>query len=254
MRSETRHHLVELNRRFYQHHNQAFDTSRQRPWQGWQRMAALLDGLGVDPTKTSLDVLDAGCGNGRLASFLADALPHPVSYLGVDSSLALLAQAAQRSQVNELIEADILSSTLDDQLQERRFDLVTSFGVLHHVPDLQVRRRTLRQLLQRCRPGGLLVVSIWRLDRQPRFASKVLSWEDYLQEHEEAQGVLDPTDLDSGDYLLTWSGNRSHPRYCHFPEDAEIDDWIRHLDRPLVDRWNADGASGETNLYLAFQG
>lgn len=253
MRSETRHHLIALNRRFYQHHSQAFDGSRQRPWKGWQRLLQLLADVAAEGDPPTLDVLDAGCGNGRLATYLAQQEPRAVRYVGIDSSPALLAQAAQRQAVGELIEDDLVSQAWQDRLNRRRFHGVTSFGVLHHIPGLAQRRRFLRQLADRCRPGGLLVVSIWRLDQQPRFASKVLDWHHYLAEQSQARDVLDVDDLEAGDYLLTWSGNRSHPRYCHFPDDAEIDDWIDHLGLPVVDRWRADGAGGTTNLYLAFR-
>ncbi len=258
MKAETRRHLVALNRRFYQRHSQAFDGSRQRPWRGWQRLVELLEA----PSTRSADgeplrVLDAGCGNGRLASFLRDALPRPLHYVGVDSSPELLAQAAQRPAAQTLVEADLLSDELEQKVGERRFDLVTSFGVLHHVPGLATRLELLQTLAGFCRPGGLLVVSVWRLDRQPRFADKVIPWTEYLGAEETAGPPLDLNDLEPGDVLLGWSGDRSHPRYCHFPDDAELVVWQQHfdrqhLDRPTVHRWPADGADGATNLYLAW--
>lgn len=267
MKAETRRHLVALNRRFYEHHGQAFDGSRQRPWRGWQRLVDLLQipTSQTEPATESspLRVLDAGCGNGRLATYLQDALSRPLQYVGVDSSPELLAQAAQRSAAGTLIEADLLSGTLDEELGEQRFDLVTCFGVLHHVPDLELRLDLLRRLGRRCRPGGLLVVSVWRLDRQPRFAKKVLPWAEYLdtRSHQaHAPGTqdldlqdLDMQDLEPGDVLLTWSGDRHYPRYCHFPEDRELDRWREHLPWPLLDRWSADGADNATNLYLAWR-
>lgn len=262
MKAETRRHLVALNRRFYEQHSQAFDGSRQRPWRGWQRMVELLEAPSSGPVdaetpRRALRVLDAGCGNGRLATFLDEALTTPLHYVGVDSSPSLLAQAAQRPEVDHLVEADLLADALGQSLGTDRFDLVTCFGVLHHVPALATRLQLLRTLAGRCRPGGLLVVSVWRLDQQPRFADKVIPWTEYLRATA-ADGLpldmhLDLKDLEPGDTLLGWSGDRRHPRYCHFPDDAELEIWQRHLDRPSVDRWPADGADGATNLYLSWR-
>lgn len=273
MKQRTRQYLVDLNRRFYHHHGAAFDGTRQRPWQGWERMVEMLTETSPDPTSpdpTSPDpvsadptsaaatppwtVLDVGCGNARLASYLHQALPSPLRYVGIDSSPELLASAATRPAAEALHRADLLSDDLEILLDGERFRLVTSFGVLHHVPGVEQRRQTLRRLLDRCRPGGRLVVSIWQLDRQPRFERKVLPWSEHLEHSADAQKQLDLDDLDAGDYLLTWSGDRLHPRYCHFPDDAEIDDWLQYLGQPQATRWRADGVGGTTNLYLAFRG
>ena len=76
-------------------------------------------------------VLDAGCGGGRLARFLA---PYTRLYVGVDYSVAC--ERAREFCINvphaHFIQADINSLPFTAQTA---FDFVFSHGVLHHTPD-----------------------------------------------------------------------------------------------------------------------
>ncbi|MCC6830949.1 MAG: methyltransferase domain-containing protein [Thermoleophilia bacterium] len=98
------------------------------------------------------DVLDAGCGSGRLTRELAAAVPDG-TVLAVDASVQMveearrnLADLAPRVRVGV---ADLLDLVLDDPV-----DVVFSAAVFHHVPD---HPRLFRVLLACLRPGGRLV-------------------------------------------------------------------------------------------------
>ena len=132
MNARTREQLLELNRVFYEAHAEAFDRSRgARPWPGWLRLAALLDGsssgartdracnsasdsafgvtsdpkVGATPSSTPAPrapsrralgaILDIGCGNGRFACFLHEA-GFAFRYDGVDANAALLESARRQ--------------------------------------------------------------------------------------------------------------------------------------------------------------
>ena len=107
-------------------------------------------------------VLDAGCGNGRWTIGL---LRLGCSVTAVDASASALEHL--QAAVNELCtpeeagrlepgEADLLQ--LSPDLAERRFDLVFSFGVLHHTGDT---RRALRSVSALAAPDGVLFAYLY---------------------------------------------------------------------------------------------
>jgi SAM-dependent methyltransferase len=106
--------------------------------------------------------LDAGCGGGRWTLGL---LRLGCRVTAVDSSLHALAQT--RAEIERLappamverletLPADLLR--LPGQLAVRRFDLVFSFGVLHHTGDTQ---RALANVANLVGPEGLLFVYLY---------------------------------------------------------------------------------------------
>ena len=81
--------LEELNFRFYEHFAADFDQTRSYGWAGWTPLLDLL------PTLSELKVVDIGCGNGRLAQFLARKYCTQKNncvrqYVGLDRSPSLL--------------------------------------------------------------------------------------------------------------------------------------------------------------------
>jgi SAM-dependent methyltransferase len=103
----------------------------------------ILDGL---PVGTALD---AACGTGRHAAYLAG-LGHRV--IGVDSSPDMLARARAR-----LPRADLRAGTLERlPLPDRAVDTVVCGLALTHVPDLAP---VLAEFARVLRPGGHLVIS-----------------------------------------------------------------------------------------------
>ncbi len=259
MSPETETALRAINRRFYDRYAAEFSATRGRPWPGWERVAGhLRTPPGVPAAAAPPAVLDAGCGNGRLGAFLAGRWARGLRYVGLDGCAALLHAAEQRLATvvdgTELHCFDVLEKDPAEAAGGRQFHLVTLFGVLHHVPGSGRRRQLVRRLGRLLAPDGVLAISIWRLDRSPRFGRKVVPWETYNRRRA-GRGLepVDPETLEAGDVLLSWGGSDRHPRYCHFPGDAEIEEWITETKLSLIDRFEADGPSGRDNLYLVWQ-
>jgi SAM-dependent methyltransferase len=225
--------LNDLNRRFYQTAAAEFDRSRGSGWPGWTRLLQWL------PMERPLRVLDAGCGNGRLALFLND-VGVALDYTGVDSSPALL-EAAKRAlhglpTVNATwVEADFILNF--GVLAAGPFDFVGLFGVLHHVPGAQRRSDLIAALAQRTAPGGVMAVAAWRFLEHERFRQRI---------------VPAPADLalEHHDYLLDWrAGPTPALRYCHYTDDTELDSLTRASGLTLIDAFRADGDTGDLNAY-----
>ena len=115
----------------------------------------------------ALDILVAGCGTGQESIELAR-LHRAARVLAIDLSLASLGYAARRAGelgvANlEHAQADILAleAALGDGAPPdaaRRFDVISSVGVLHHLADPLAGWRILLSLL---RPGGSMLVGLY---------------------------------------------------------------------------------------------
>ncbi len=254
----TRQQLRTLSLDFYQAQADAFDASRRDlPWPGWQRVvAALREGLrtGAEP----LLVLDIGCGNGRFAHFLRQALTSAtLDYTGVDASPALLAAAQARVEWTPPSRADfVLQDFLAEErpgrgLPEAEFALVVLMGVLHHVPSRAWREALLAAAAARLRPGGLLAFTAWQFADRDRYARQRIAWCDAPPI---AGRPIDAEALDPGDHLLRFGADPdAAPRYCHQMGEAEFAAWPEQLGLTAVDTFEADGASGDANRYWLLQ-
>ncbi|MCZ6463465.1 MAG: class I SAM-dependent methyltransferase [Proteobacteria bacterium] len=243
MNSETRLALDAINRRFYGDRDRAgeFAATRDHPWPGWERIAATLPAAPAS-------VLDLGCGNGRFAHFLGQRFPGPIAYRGVDFSDALLEAARARNPGPGMrfTRAELADPAA---LPTGPFALIAVFGVLHHVPGVEARRRLLVSLAERLTPDGRLALAVWRFGTFERFRRRVLPWEEY---NAGTDRPVDLGQLEPGDHLLRWGADpEGGPlRYCHFTDDAELDALLRALPLTVDLDFESDGRSGRTNRYL----
>jgi len=252
--TRTRQQLLRLSTDFYRAHATGFDASRgHHPWPGWERLLEWLP----EPGANTLSVLDVGCGNARLATFLASA-GHRLRYVGVDANAALLNAARERLAPDlipevELIESDFLaSSSPGESLPDGPFDLVALFGVLHHVPGRDWRMRLVRELIERAAPGGLVAVAAWQFAGRDRFERRRVEWNEIGAIRGES---IDPSQLEEGDHLLRFGTDPDlPPRYCHQVADRELDELETNLeacglDVDSIGDYRADGAEGDLNRY-----
>ncbi len=264
MNTATQTALRRINRDFYSRHAADFDRTRHPGgWPGWRRVVETASQASDSP----LHVLDLGCGNGRFALFLEgspDLRGHrPFTYLGIDLSAELIAHARTatagldhiRFQVNDIEECP---------LDEATCDLVVLFGVLHHLPGFDTRRRTLERAAAAVAPGGLLALTCWQFADNPGFEKRQLDWA--------SEEDVDPAELEPGDHLLRWGpaegrrqsrrrsssrlrrqrvGRPAHPvrRYCHHTDEAELNRLVAGMSQVETDRYRSDGPGGRQNLY-----
>lgn len=267
MNDSTAAALNRINRRFYSRHSGPFSATRSRPWPGWERaLVPFMDRWPPTPDgETVPSILDVGCGNGRFLKYLSSAYAGRLHYLGVDDSEELLAQA-RRLLVDLPLTAlavrnwDLVSTSVGRELMGQQFHMIVAFGILHHLPGLERRRLMLTRLVDHLLPGGFLVLSFWQFGRHSRFQRRALDWAD----HNRASGdSIDASQLERGDFLLAWGDGLAEGfsaedelgprRYCHYADPAEASDLVSTLDLSLVDRFEADGRSGDLNLYFVLQ-
>lgn len=258
---------------------------------------AAVMGLSVSRSLTR-SVLDIACGNLRFEAFLANTYPHiDWSFFAVDNCEPLVASGQEdvAKKVHFTCE-DIVSNLLDGLpaaepanvpalAAATPFDLVVSFGFLHHIPSFDLRQQFLLEALSQVKPGGYLVVSFWQFLNAPAKRAKI------EQTHAEALAFFvscaetranDRDALDRGagssssgnpdlscpkltaffagslepnDYFLGWKNEPSNYRYCHHFSNEEIDRIITALapHATVVESFSADGKPGNLNRYVVFK-
>ncbi len=234
MHRTTIERLNQINRDFYRATASEFDATRQAAWRGWERLLAEID-LPVE------SALDLGCGNGRFALFLAARQAQPLRYIGVDFNADLLAHA--RRQLSELanvdtmmIERDIVLTGLPDHSAQ----LVTLFGLIHHVPGFARRRELIASAADCVAPGGYLALAAWRFYEQERFRRRIVPWGGDIA-------------VEKHDYLLDWRRGQRALRYCHYVDDDEHAELIAASGLSVIADFRADGAEGDLNRYTVLR-
>ncbi|NPA91292.1 MAG: class I SAM-dependent methyltransferase [Chloroflexi bacterium] len=236
MRPEVRKQLLDINRHFYETFARSFSASRFAPQPGYERIIRYFPERG--------HVLDVGCGNARVAHFL-DTHGKAVTYLGVDRSAGLLAQAREQSRTLRHVRARFLLLDVGEPGWERvldraRFDVVLALAVLHHIPGAAVREAFMRGAASLLRPGGYLILSHWRFLYSERMRRKIVPWEEV---------GLAAKDVDPGDYLLDWKKGGYGYRYVHQVTEEEVDAWARAAGLTVVESFYSDGREGDLSFY-----
>lgn len=242
--------------------------------------------LRSEHARPALSVLDLACGNLRFEAFLAkeladtdlafhtaddcDALvkgapwrPDPADGAALGNRAAgsirwhhqsfdvLAALDAEGRSDGAALDAETPGGgpALAEALQTPRCDLAVSFGFLHQIPLPRWREEVLAMLAAKVRPGGFVIVSLWRFLENPLLARKAEAT------HEHALAELGLPPLDAGDRLLGWRDEPGAYRYCHSFTDGEIDALAASVGHAVTEvaRFRADGRDGALNSYLVLQ-
>ena len=162
---------------------------------------------------------------------------------------------AVRYQHLDIVGALIAGKSLARCIAAPACDLTACFGFLHHVPGAEARMAVLDALIEKTRPGGCVVVSLWQFMDDERLARKARAATAAGLAELAAQGALPA--LGENDYLLGWQDTPGAYRYCHHFTPAEAEALAIHARHAygcrLVERFNADGKTHALNAYLVFQ-
>ncbi|MEW6234275.1 MAG: class I SAM-dependent methyltransferase [Candidatus Omnitrophota bacterium] len=113
--------------------------------------------LRVSPDELrNASALDAGCGTGIVAAYLASRCK---DVKALDLTSASLEMAKERAERGGFLNIEFrLGSVFDLPFPEQKFDLVLSRGVLHHTEDAY---RGFCRIASALRPGGRIIVSLY---------------------------------------------------------------------------------------------
>jgi len=228
MDQQTEKNLLDMVKRNYEEIAADFDLTRKKPL--WPELVKL-----TEMVKDGDRVLDAGCGNGRLAEAFGQ---KNVNYLGVDGSKNLV-EAAKKNFLDSRLRGNdkemggddektvvarndsykfILGDILElDRISEKDFDYVYSIAVLHHLPGENLRVQALKQMKNKIKPGGKIIITVWNLWNQKKFRKLILKFA--------ILKILGKNKMDFGDILFSWKNNQGQEisrRYYHAFTKSEL--------------------------------
>lgn len=235
--------ILELNKQFYQSVSNDFSKTRQKPWEGWGRATEILkkyfhisedksiskiqaasDTTHIDDNKNDVTrLIDLGCGNGRFYDFLSKNISN-FHYTGVDTNNDLINEAKQKygkDKNAKFIKKDVVKNI---EKFYRNYDVITAFGLTHHIPSSDLRNQWFSNLPKILDPKfekSLIILTFWDFEKK------------------------------AGDYLIGWDKKPDVARFCHKYSKEELDNLIsnyKNLGFKLLSRYKADNK----NLYLIF--
>ncbi len=183
MDKQTQKKLLEIVKRNYEEIAEDFSETRKKHL--WPELLQLTRNI-----KNGDKILDVGCGSGRLLEALKD---KKINYFGVDTSekLIKLAEEKYKSENYKLPRprpafagrqitnykfqvCDILELS---KIPEISFDYVFSVAVLHHLPGEDLRVAALKQLKNKIKPEGKIIITVWDLWSQKKFRKIIIRTE-----------------------------------------------------------------------------
>lgn len=233
MNTDTARRLLELNRRFYAEFGDQFSATRQRIQPGVAKIIARLNG--------NEHILDLGCGNGALAHRLAQT-GFSGTYTGLDFSLPLL-RAAKTQPANasfQFIEADLAGEDWQAGLEPGKYNLVTSFATLHHIPSKKLQSAMIQKMRALPGKGASVILSNWQFLNSEKLRRRIQPWETV---------GISAADVDEGDYLLDWRSGGTGLRYAHFFTPEELNQLAEENGFMVKESFLSDGENGRLGLY-----
>ena len=244
MNSETAERLAAINREFYERMGASFSATRQRLQPGVRKILEKLHG--------DENILDLGCGNGMLGRALTK-MGHRGSYLGVDSSATMIREARGRNKHPNVkfVQADLIQLALDNQGGSSssedfrgKWSVIFAFAVLHHIPGMDYRLKTLTFIRERMAQDGRFIHSNWQFLHDEKMKARLQPWEEV--------GLMG-SDLEEGDALLDWRSGGYGLRYVHQYSPEELSKLARMSGLHILDMFFSDGRDGRMGLYQIWQ-
>jgi tRNA (uracil-5-)-methyltransferase TRM9 len=253
MRREVNQKLTDLNLKFYRDFGRAFSATRQRVQPG---VKGLLERLPAEGRW-----LDLGCGNGELGREL-QRRGFRGEYWGVDASAEMMGADADQppivwfaSEGKPRFAARRIIANLADldwvkALPAGKFNIITAFAALHHLPGAALRVRFLRQVKELLSPGGSFIHSEWQFQHSPKLMARRIAWE---------EAGLAESDVEAGDTLLDWRYNLPGQaeerglRYVHLFSREELEELAQESGFKVMETFESDGKGGRLGLYQVWK-
>lgn len=193
-----------------------FSQTRSAPWPEFKYFEPLI--------KPNTTILDLGCGNGRLLTFLEPHLKkNNIKYIGIDISQGLLDHAKKLHPNHTFIRGSQVSIPLEDE----SIDQVWSIAAFHHLPSRNTRIQALQEMHRILKPKGHLIMTNWNLF-QKKYRPQL---KQAIFRSIKTFGSYSPTDL-----FIPWSHSKVD-RYYHSFLPHELKSLLKNTSLKTVDQF-----------------
>lgn len=158
--------------------------------------------------KSGQNILDWGCGNGRLIYLLED---KKVNYFGLDQSIGLLDEA-KKQWADKIKSGQVKffsTASRPKKFSNDFFDLAFLIASFHHLPDKDTRLKLLQKIYKELKPKAKIVITVWNLESDWAKNKFQKDWE-----------LMGPND-----FIIPWKNNKGEmlaKRYYHHFMPAEL--------------------------------
>lgn len=146
--------IIHKTREDYNRIAKYFSNTREFAWPEFKYFSSFI--------KDGQNILDWGCGNGRMIFCMKD---KKVKYFGLDQSKELIKLARKKfaAEIKSGMAEFICTGSKDKKFPTGFFDLVFIIAALFHLPDEASRLALLQKIYKEMKTGGKLVVMVWNL-------------------------------------------------------------------------------------------
>ncbi|HEX7586095.1 MAG TPA: class I SAM-dependent methyltransferase [Patescibacteria group bacterium] len=150
------------------------------------------------------NVLDYGCGNGRLLELFSG---KNIDYTGLDISGKMI-NIAKGKYSDPMVKFRKITSFDSLTFPGNYFNAVYSIAVFHHLPSRSLRQKVAKELYRVTQSGGVIVISVWNLWQKKYYGDILVNW---------ANKLVGRSQLDWNDCWIDFKDNRGNVfnRYHH---------------------------------------
>lgn len=216
MKTTTAEKLLAKVQNDYNQIAEDFSNTRVYPWSDFDVLSKYI--------KEGQNILDIGCGNGRLNESLMD---KKIYYNGLDNSTNLILKAQRKYPHQFFVVGDILKLPF----VKNEFDLGIAIAVLHHIPSEKLRRQALKEIHRVLMPNSFFFMTNWNL-KQKKYRHLIYQYR--------LKKILHLNDFDKGDILVPWKspqGKLVQKRYYHSFTLAELTGLAQATNFKIIDQY-----------------
>ncbi len=138
--------IIRQNRQVYNKIADHFSDTRSFLWRDLEPLASFV--------KNGDNVLDIGCGNGRLYQLFGDL---SISFTGIDISEKLIEIAREKYENCKFEVGDMVELPFEDE----KFDVIFSLVAFHHLPNEDMQLKALKEMKRVLKPDGKIILLNW---------------------------------------------------------------------------------------------